>query len=69
MGLYEFHVGKSPPEFPIRKKDDVLQIVKRWEDGPMAPGPFMNEDEEIDWDQLEQDMHALAYVAMQVLPD
>ncbi|MGI9489317.1 MAG: hypothetical protein ACR2RF_26200 [Geminicoccaceae bacterium] len=67
MGLYEFHQCGALPEVPVRRKEDVLQIVKRWEDGP-DEGLLVG-DEWIDWDTLEQDMHALAAVAMEALPD
>ena len=71
MGLYEFRSGGECPRFPVRKKEDVLQIVKRWEDGPFgnpADGVFID-DGEVDWGRLEQDIHALAAIAMEALPD
>lgn len=63
MGLYEFHTRGSPPDIPVRNKNDVLAIVKRWDDFTDLP------NDEIDFEQLEQDIHALAQAAMQGLPD
>jgi hypothetical protein len=66
MGLYELMSQQQTPLYPVRNKNDVHRIVQRWGDGP---GPFMDEEEEVDWEQLEQDVHALARIALQHLPD
>lgn len=64
MGLYEFHQIGEQPRMPARKKEDVLQIAKRWAD-------IADSDAEswVDYDELEQDIHALAAVAIEALPD
>ena len=64
MGLYELRCNGAGPEFPVRCREDLLQIIKRWEDGPWEDG-----DDEIDWAQLEQDIHALAYIVMEHIKD
>lgn len=63
MALYEFHTRCTPPTTPVRNKNDVLGIVKRWDDFTDLP------NDEIDFEQLEEDIHALAAIAMKVLPD
>ncbi len=64
MGLWEFLQFGQQPAVPVRKKEDVRQIVARWEDD------WGDEDGEgVDYADLEEDIHALAAVAIEALPD